>query len=229
MGMYFGPDVDVRIVEYINETDQAERHRIFDLYIRPAFEKLIDGQMNAYKFYTIDDASMLKNDCLSMLYELLPKFDPSRGKKGFSYFNVVTKHWFIWKYRERQKRQRNEADNFYGIDHEVVKSDPSIVDRSYEDQVMEKEFWAQLFLNIDKWKKLLKKPQEVQILEAISFLLQNPDIVPISNRKAVYLYIREMTDMTTKQVIAHLKRIRELYFQFREEFESGVYDGGTEE
>ena len=35
----------------------------------------------------------LKLDCVTFLYETLEKFDPARGSKAFSYFNVCAKNF----------------------------------------------------------------------------------------------------------------------------------------
>jgi len=221
MPMYFGPEVDVKIVEYVKETDVAVKNKIFEEGIRPALMKLIENQLYMYGFYKIDDPEMLKNECLSNLYEILPKFDSTKGKKAFSYFNVVVKHWFIWKIREKNKRLKQQSENFYGIDHDVVKNDPSLITQSYEDLLVEREFMLSLHRDMDKWRPLLKKPQEVRVLDAIVFLLQNPHLVSIYNKKAVFLYIKEMTGLTTKQVNHNMNRLKELYVTFRERFHSG--------
>ncbi len=221
MPVYFGPDVDVKIDEYKAETDIDKKNKIFETGIRPAFLKLIESQMYLYGFYKIDDPEMLKCEALSNLYEVVPKFDSTKGTKAFSYFNVVTKNWFIYKIRDKNKRLKQQSENFYGIDHDVVKNDPSILKSSYEDEILEKEFWISLFADMTKWRPLLKKKQEIQVLDAIVFLLQNPELVSIYNKKAVFLYIREMTDLTNKQVNHNMNRLKTLYLTFRERFHSG--------
>jgi len=221
MPLYFGPEVDAQIVEYQRETDIPKKNKIFEVGIRPAMMKLIESQLYLYGFYKIGDPDTLKNECLSNLYQTIPKFDSTKGKKAFSYFNVVTKNWFIWKIRERNKQLKQQAENFYGIDHEIVKTNPSLILASYEDQLIEKEFFVSLFRDMDKWRPLLKKKQEIQVLDAIVFLLQNPTLVSIYNKKAVFLYIREMTGLTMKQVNHNMNRLKDLYVTFRERFHSG--------
>lgn len=221
MALYFGPEVDAKIVEYRACEDRRERDKIFEEHIRPAMLKLIESQMYMYGFYRIDDPETLKNECLSNIYEIIPKFDPTRGKKAFSYFNVVVKHWFIWKHREKTKRLKNEANNFLGIDHEIVKNDPSVILGSHEDEIVEKEFWLSLHRDMDRWRLLLKKPSEIKVLDAVVFLLQNPQLVSIYNKKAVFMYMKEMTGMNMKQVTHNLNSLRTLYLKFRERFHNG--------
>lgn len=221
MPMYFGPDVDLKIAEFVAEKEIPRKNKIFEDGIRPAVTKLIESQMYLYGFYKIDDPETLKNECLSTIFEVLPKFDPRKGKKAFSYFNVVVKNWFIWRIREKNKRLKQQSENFFGIDHDVVRNDPSLILASHEDRIIEREFWVSLFRSMDRWRALLKKPQEIQVLDAIVFLLQNPHLVSIYNRKAVFLYIKEMTGLTTKQVNHNVNQMKELYRSFRGRFDNG--------
>lgn len=221
MPLYFGPEVDAKIVEYNSETDVNKKNQIFEDGIRPAMMTLIESQMYLYGFYKIDDPEVLKNEALSNLYEIIPKFDSTRGKKAFSYFNVVVKNWFIWKIRDKNKRLKQQSENFYGIDHDVVRNDPSLILSSHEDDIVDREFWLSLYRDMDRWRQLLKKKQEIQVLDAIVFLLQNTHLVSIYNKKAVFLYIREMTGLTMKQVNHHINRLKDLYVTFRERFHSG--------
>jgi len=221
MALYFGPEVDDKILEYKNTEDISLKHKIFEESIRPAMVKLIESQLYMYGFWKIDDPEMLKNECLSNLYEIIPKFDSSKGTKAFSYFNVVVRNWFIWKIREKKKRMKQQSENFYGIDHDVVKNNPSLILASYEDEIVAKEYWISLFRELEKWRPELKKKQEIQVLDAIIFLLQNPHLVSIYNKKAVFLYIREMTGLTMKQVNHNMGRLKSMYVTFRERFHSG--------
>lgn len=216
MGHYFNKDTDASIKKFIESGDETEKHAVFDQEIRPVFEKLIESLIYTYGFYTIDDVDTLKKDCLTNLYEMLPKFDVNRGAKGFSYFNVIAKNWFIQKTREKNKRNRLESDLYYDLDHESVKHDPNFTASPHEDAVEEKEFWLSLYKQMDFWRAKLSKKAERQVLEAIIFLMRNPDLVTIYNKKAVYLYLRELTGLNTKQVVTNLKKIKGMYEKWKD-------------
>lgn len=220
MADYFTPETDASIKRYLESDERSEKHRIFDAEIKPAFETLIENLIHVYRFHRIDDVDTLKRDCLTNLYEMLPKYDPNRGKKGFSYFNVVARNWFIHRLREKKKQGLTASDLQYDLDHEVVKNDPCFSLNPFEDQIVEKEFWVALFDDMDKWRDLLKKKSERQVLDAVVFMIRNPHLITIYNRKAIYLYLRDMTGLNTKQVVVNLKKIKELYVRFKEEFDS---------
>ncbi len=225
MAHYFNKDTDASIRRFLESRLELEKHTIFDVEIRPVFEKLIESLIYTYGFFSIDDVDTLKKDCLTNLYEMLPKFDPNKGSKGFSYFNVIAKNWFIQKTREKNKRNRLESELYYDLDHEAVKHDPNFTASPHEDAVEEKEFWLSLYNEMDFWRGKLTKKGEKQVLEAVIFLMRNPDLVTIYNKKAVYLYLRELTGLNTKQVVVNLKKIKSMY----EKWKDGYLTNGDSE
>lgn len=218
MTQYFTRDTDKAIAGFLASADKEERHRLFQEEIRPAFEKLIENLIFVYSFFKIDDVETLKRECLTHLYEMIPKYNPDRGTKGFSYFNVVAKNWFIARTREKNKRNKLESELFYDLDHEVVRSDPSFMISPHEALLEEREMWAKFYEELDSWRDVLTKKSERQVLEAVIILMKNSDCVSIYNKKAVYLYLRELTGLNTKQVVINLKKIKSLYARWRDEY-----------
>ena len=209
--MYFTRETDEWINKFNQSKDEAERNVMFQNHISPALERLIENLIYVYRYFSIDDIDTLKRECLTSLYESLHKYDPTKGTKGFSYFNVIAKNWFIQKLREKSKRAKNERELHYDLDHEVVKSDPGMVATSFHDRVEEQERWANFYRAMDSWRHRLTKPKEIETLDAIIFIMQNTDLITIYSKKAVYLYLREITGLSTKQMVTHLKTIKDLY------------------
>lgn len=222
MSQYFTKETDEHIAKFLESKDSTEKHQIFTDKIRPAFEKLIENLIYIYGFYQIDDVETLKRDCLANLYEMIPKYKvgeaKDKGSRGFSYFNVIAKNWFIHKTRERAKRGRLESELYYDLDHEAVKSDPSFTMSPYENTLEEREWWKEFYQELDSWRDRLNKKTEIQVLEAVIFLMRNPDLVTIYNKKAVYLYLRELTGLNTKQVVVNLKKIKGLFVKWNDRY-----------
>lgn len=226
MADYFTAQTDAAIKKYIESTDEKFRHEIFTKEILPAFDKLVDSIIVVYRLHALGDKQTLKDECLSVLFEMLPKFDPNRGKKGFSYFNVVVRNYFNAKWRERNRGAKTESDLLYGLDRENAKHNPKFTVNPHEDEIVEKEFLIAFFKELEEWRtavgfdgqKILKKA-ELQVLDAITLVMRNPDVVPIFSRKAVLLYIKEITQLNSKQVGLALKRLRDLYVTFKEDFD----------
>lgn len=218
MTYYFTSDTDRSIVSFIQESDPSIKSKIFTDEIRPAFTKLIENVMFVYRFHSIDDPETLKSECLTNLYEMIPKYRPEKGTKGFSYFNVITKNWFIQKTRERNRKNRLESELYCGLDNEVARKDSGFSISPHEDKVEEREFWKKFGEQLDEWRPRLEKKSERAVLDAIVVLMQNSDMVTIYNRKAVYLYLRDLTGLTTKQVVVNLKKIKGMYLRWRAKF-----------
>ena len=70
-------------------------------------------------------------------------------------------------------------------------------------------------------KKLKLKDNEKKVLEAIRILFNSIDEVEIFNKKAIYLYMREITGLNTKQIVNNLNRMRERYRNFKKQWEKG--------
>ena len=234
MANYFTLDTDDAIERFQAAGTDEERHRIFNDEIRPAFEKLIENLIFVYKFFKFGDVDTLKRECLTDLYNTIGKYDVNKSNdpkketsKSFSYFNMVAKNWFIAKSREAAKRNRNESDLYYDLDHEAVRNDPNFMVSPYEEEVEEREKWQEFYKAMESWQDQLKKTNELKVLEAIDYLMKHSDMVTIYNKKAVYLYLRELTGLTTKQIVVNLKKIKGLYVEWYDTYHSTGQTGQT--
>ena len=66
------------------------------------------------------------------------------------------------------------------------------------------------------------RPNEKKVYEAIKTLLANADKLEIFNKKAIYLYLREITGLNTKQIVAQLSKMRAKYKDFKVRYENGT-------
>ena len=144
---------------------------------------------------------ILREECKIWLTTILDKYDPDKGSKAFSYFSVITKNWFIHKVKKDSQRKKREV-NFDNISKS-------------------QEFWEKLWDEIQSWDTDDLKPNEKKVLEAIKILLQSSDKIEIFNKKAVYLYLRELTGLNTKQVVNSLNKMRTRYRRFKKDWNSG--------
>ena len=65
------------------------------------------------------------------------------------------------------------------------------------------------------------KENEKKVLMAVRIVLDSADEIEIFNKKAIYLYLREITGLNTKQVVNNLKKLRKRYKVFRDKWENG--------
>jgi hypothetical protein len=217
--LYFTKVHEDAIVKYANTEDRALRSMLYIEYIQPAFDQMVDKIVYTYRFTTLPNIDYLKDDCKIWLTTILNKYDPNKGSKAFSYFSVVTKNWFIHKVKKTQKRNRTEIflEDMLEKSGEELPSEEPTYDGVREDV----EFWASLGGEIDTWDSFMLKENEKKVLMAVRIVLDSADEIEIFNKKAIYLYLREITGLNTKQVVNNLKKLRKRYKVFRNKWENG--------
>ena len=213
---YFTKVHEEAIVKYANSACRKEKTELYTNIIQPAFNEMVNKIIFTYKFNTLPNIDPLRDDCKIWLTTILDKYDPNKGSKAFSYFSVVTKNWFIHKVKINSKKLRKEV-SYEGI-VERGGSDSlgaSTGSSDYLEKREENEFWVCLLQQVDKWDTGNLKQNEKAVLEAVKVLLHNIEDIEIFNKKAVYLYLRELTGLNTKQVVNNLNKLREKYRNFK--------------
>ena len=175
--------------------------------------------MYTYKFTSLENIDVLKDDCKIWLTTILGKFDSSKGTKAFSYFSVVTKNWFTHKAKkqtQRNKREINYDDLVKEI--EVVSANER---KTFEEKQEDAEFWMHLLTEIKSWDRPNLRDNEKCVLNAVLTLMESIDQIEIFNKKAIYLYLREITGLNTKQIVSCLNKMREKYGTFKKKWDNG--------
>jgi hypothetical protein len=95
------------------------------------------------------------------------------------------------------------------------------VHNTYDEEREKDEFWGLLWTEIDKWDTDKLKENEKKVLEAIKILLDSPNDIEIFNKKAIYLYMREITGLNTKQIVNSLNKLRKKYRLFKTKWDRG--------
>jgi len=180
---------------------------------------MVDKIVFTYKFTNLPNCDELRDECKIWLTTVLEKYDPAKGSKAFSYFSVITKNWFIHKVKKNQKQLKREID-ISDISKEA-ENKFLVVYNDYHEKRENVEFWKHLWAEIDTWSTDNMKENEKKVLEAVKILLSEPNQIEIFNKKAIYLYIREITGLNTKQVVNNLNKLRRKYFAFKSDWNEG--------
>jgi len=217
--MYFTQDHEDAILKFCTSEDRAEKEKLYIDLIQPAFNQMVDKIVFSYKFTNLPNIDELRMECKVWLTTILDKYDPNRGSKAFSYFSVITKNWFIHKVKKNTKRlQREVPYEDAELELETNFVDPG--DYYYQERVA-KEFWKNLWSEIESWDVDFEKEGERKVYEAVKIILSSVDEIEIFNKKAIYLYLRELTGMNTKQVVTHLNKMRGRYRDFKKDWDDG--------
>ena len=214
--IYFSKLHEDAILEYATILDHKRRTELYVKLIQPAFDEMVDKIVYTYKFNTLPNIQDLKDDCKIWLTTILDKYDVSRGSKAFSYFSVITKNWFIHKVKKVQN-----SKEVYLEDISTSKEEQNL---SYEDSYVSErekdEFWAAFEREMDNWGDKKMKDSEDKVYKAIMILFKDSSNIEIFNKKAIYLYIREITGLNTKQIVNNLKRFKVKYEAFKDDWYS---------
>lgn len=217
--LYFTKETEKAIVEYASTDDINRRTKLYVEEIQPALNELVDKIVYTYKFTSLENIDTLKEDCKLWLTTILDKFNADRGTKAYSYYSVVTKNWFTHQAKKQSKKNRREVQ----YDSVALKLESSTTDEDNDisDEIEDRQFWLFLMKEIDSWETEDLRENERKVLGAIRTLFTNIDKIQIFNKKAIYLYMREITGLNTKQVVGGLKRLRAKYHDFNKKWNEG--------
>jgi len=209
--IYFGTPVHDAIVKYNKSDDIAFRHKIYTEEIHAAFLKLAENIINTFKFsYFSYGFRDLQEEVVSNLVINMHKFDETKGSKAFSYFSVVAKNYLILNNNANYKKLKihDDVDTLYdhGIDDEVIEKSPSI-----------EVFKKTLTYFENHLESLFPKQQDKDVAQSILYLCRNKDNIDNFNKKALYIMIREMTDVKTSKITQISNVFRKIYPKIQEE------------
>lgn len=219
MPKYFDENTDKGIERFLRETDIYKKNEIFENELRKPFEDLIDGLVQTYKFFKGDDVDSIKKEALTFLYlNVLPKFKPEKATKGFSYFNYCARNWFFGKTTDRKKKNLLEKEFYPDHDGENDLSNDYLIVSHFEEQFKEKEFWQSFLQEISSWREINLNTVDKKVLEAIIQLFNNKEEIPLFKKKAIMIFIEDMTGLEQKKIFGSLKRFQELYEKWKRNY-----------
>jgi len=214
---YFTQDTEDAIVAYNLSLDPTERSRIYDTKIHYAFFKLTQNIIHTFKFYytEVENIEDLQHEIMVFLLSKIHLFDPSKGAKAYSYFGTIVKRWLILYNEKNYKKRVNsvpastlEEDNSHSY---VIEENNSSSDKlSHNDKI---SLFTDLYVEhcTTNIYKLFPKESDAKIADAILELFRKRDNLEVFNKKALYIYIREMVDAKTPKITKIADRLHDVY------------------
>ena len=219
---YFTEDTDLAIKEYLASSNQAERDNIFATRIHYPFYKLAENLIHTFKFYytEVDDLEDLKHEVICFLLEKLDYFKPEKGTKAFSYFSIVGKNYLILYNNNNYKKKKQKTDVLAADEDDGVLRSLGRDDRKKEI----KEFIDYFTEYVDKHMfTMFKKEKDRKVADAINLLFKRRENLEIFNKKALYIYIREITDVDTPVITKVTKILKKLQKALYQEYDKTGY------
>lgn len=211
---YFTQDAEDAIVLYNNTSDFELKSRIYQDRIHYAFFKLTENIIHTFKFYytEVDNIEDLQHEVITFLLSKIHLFNPAKGAKAFSYFGTIAKRYLIL---SNQKNYKKRIDTI-GLDaiEEDEEHSYSIDDSSHDERLS-------MFIDIyteyvtKHIYTLFPKEYDARIADAILELFRKRENLDIFNKKALYIYIREIIDVKTPKIT---KIANQLYDIFKENY-----------
>ena len=222
--VYFTKDTEDAIVAYNNSKDSEFRNKIFSERIYFPLYKLAENIIHTFKFYytDVDDLEDLKLEVVSLLVEeKLHMFDPTRGAKAYSYFGTIVKRHLINYNNKNYKRVKQQTsmdvwEGSYDLDT------PEVVPNAYN---LKQVFDMYIDTMYEKLDNLFPKEADKQIADAVLTLFRKRNDLDIFKKKALYIYIREMTGTETPYLTKVINVLKEeFYIIYNDLYEKGFID-----
>ena len=212
---YFTDDTEKAIIRHNKETRPHMRERIYNEHIRTPFEKLAENIIHTFKFYYFDVPSEdVKHEVVSFLYMNMHKFTEGKGK-AFSYFSIVAKNYLILHNNNNYKKMK-QTDSEEVTDY---KRDP-ISEASRGDLLTAKKEYLDLF--VEYWDNNLttvfKRKQDMDVANAVLYLMEHRENIDNFNKKALYIMIREMTDSNTQHITRVVNVMKKHHFNLQKNY-----------
>ena len=225
--LYFGPEEEIAVVKFLECNDEIERNAIYNKWLRAPFDKMIESIIRRYKLYrkgvSFED---LHSDTLSFLITKADKFEKDSGKKAYSYYGTICKHYILGLLIKddgvlKQLYSYEDLSQSYLDDRE---------DLQYEMED-ESDFIISDFINkltndikkqIDNNENLPPKKRlndnEIKVGYALIDILGNwEETLDVMNggskfnKNSVLETMRNYTNLSTKDIRASMKRYKDIY------------------
>ena len=203
---YFTSETEDYIKRYNVSIDSDYRAKIFTDHIYLPFYKLAENIIHTFKFYYTDVEKIedLKHEIVAVLLEeKIMKFDPDNGAKA--YFGTIVKRWLI-NYNNKNYKRLKQVGSFSDIEDsfEVTLDldSPSAISLSnFLD-----EWVGEMYEDLDD---MFMKDSDKQIADAVLTIFKTRHDLDLFKKKALYIYIREMTECETPHLTKVISVLKE--------------------
>jgi hypothetical protein len=214
---YFDIREENAVRMFLTASTFDEKNKIYNDFLRHPLDKMISSIIRRYKLYRKDmDFIEIHTDTHSFLMTKIDKFSPSKEKKAYSYFGTICKNYLMGQILKDQKETNrkvsyedisgdleNRAEMVYYLDvepEEEVNIIPIL--KSYIKDVLEENDLNE---------------NEIKLGIALIDILDNYEtIFPATdnnkfNKNVILLSLREMTNLSTKEIRASMKKYKKIY------------------
>jgi hypothetical protein len=214
---YFDVKEEDAVKSFLLAKTSEEKNKIYNEVLRAPLDKMISSIIRRYKLYRKDmDFNEIHCDTHSFLMTKVDKFKPSKEKKAYSYFGTICKNYLMGQIIKDQKETNRKIS--YEDVSESIEERPEMSYRIDEEDV-------DTITIIGEYLKELRdfiegenlNDNEKKLGYALIDLFDNYETIFSSadnnkfNKNIILLSLREMTNLSTKEIRNSMKRFKKLY------------------
>jgi len=214
---YFAEREELAVRMFLTADTFNEKNKIYNQFLRSPLDKMISSIIRRYKLYSKDIVFLdLHTDSHSFLMTKIDKFSPSKEKKAYSYFGTICKNYLMGQILKDQK-ETNRKISYEDISSDLENNPKMSYDMPFEEGG-EKSIINDLIVEI---KIVLDEPSlsdnEYKLGLALHEIFSNYESIFLSssnnkfNKNLILLSLREMTNLSTKEIRQSIKKYKKLY------------------
>jgi hypothetical protein len=215
---YFDVAEEAAVRRYLIAETFEEKNAIYNEFLRGPLDKMISSIIRRYKLYRKDmNFTDIHTDTHSFLMTKVDKFKPSKEKKAYSYFGTICKNYLMGQIIKDQK-DTNRKISYEDISSSLEQRPDMVyymeLEKTETDDIIQ-GFLTELRHYIDN-EPLTDNEKKLGI--SLLELFENYKTIFLGtdnnkfNKNIILLSIREMTNLSTKEIRTAMKRFKKLYY-----------------
>ena len=214
---YFDVQEELAVINFLSAKTYEEKNKIYNDFLKKPLDKMISSIIRRYKLYRKDmDFYEIHIDTHSFLMTKIDKFKPAKEKKAYSYFGTICKNYLMGQIIKDQKEMNRK------ISYEDISSDLENSERfSYyieKDTLDYGSVITKFLIELETFiqnEKLSENERKLGL--ALYDLFENYESIFIGNdnnkfnKNIVLLSLREMTNLSTKEIRSSMKKFKLIY------------------
>lgn len=209
--------------------EERERNLIYKNFLQKPLDKMIEAIIRRYGLYrkstTFDD---LHADTLSFLMTKAHKFEGGRGKKAYSYYGTICKHYILGLLIKDEKtiKQITSYDDIYEVVEERDDLTYEIDTYTLDAATLISDITTEIKTELDHnelSQRAYMNENERKVGEELMNILQNWEtVINISggnkyNKNSILSCLREGTHLNTKDIRNAMRKYKKMYALILEE------------
>jgi len=216
---YFDEREENAVRMYLTAETFEEKNKIYNEFLKHPLDKMISSIIRRYKLYRKDmNFEEVHVDTHSFLMTKIDKFKPAKEKKAYSYFGTICKNYLMGQIMKDQK-ETNRKISYEDISSDLQHS-PDMIYYIENDGITTEEIIKNFLKKLtDTMGDKQITEQEIKLGQALYDMFENYKNIFLDttnnkfNKNVILFELREMTNLSTKEIRSSIKRYKKMYYQ----------------